>query len=263
MLDDLGSELAVVQLGGATLREQLERPRQLGLDEHVADGKRSAVVLVHIARLRRVAQDQVEDPVQVRLAVVELDAVARELDRRLEEVAPGEASERLVRRLEPECRARNRAGGGADVKALRRAAAEVDVDVIHQRELALVAETGDRDEEVEYARALVARAVHEHEAAGARPGERAFRDPGDERGSDGGVDCVAAGLQDACARLRGLRVAACDCPSHGPRVDVGSEETRAGRSARISVGVPQLPHPDRCVQNAQLTLCTLKITRTS
>ena len=35
----------------------------------------------------------------------------------------------------------------------------------------------------------------------------------------GGVDRVSPRLENACARLRGLRMAACDCPSHGARVD--------------------------------------------
>src|SRR5439155_13732635 len=152
MFDDGPGKLACVELGGALVGEQLQRLREVVLDQRVADGQRGAVLLVHGPRLRRVAQDQVEDAVQVRLPVVELDAIARELDRGLEEVTPRQASERLVRGLKPECGAGNRAGRGADVKALRRAAAEVDVDVFHQGELGVVAEARDRDEEVEYAR---------------------------------------------------------------------------------------------------------------
>ena len=87
---------------------------------------------------------------QVRLAGVELDAVACQLDRRPEEVTPRQPAERLVRRLEPERRAGHRTRGGADVEDLRRAAAEVDVHAIHVRELALVEpEPGHGDEEVE------------------------------------------------------------------------------------------------------------------
>src|SRR5262249_58522910 len=128
-----------------------------------------------------VPEDQVEDAVQVRLPRVELHAVARELDRGLEELAPRQPPERAVRRLEPERRTGDRTRGRADVKPLRRAAAEVDVDLMHPARLALVAEAGDGREEVDHARALVTSAVHEHEPAGARTGERALGDPGDQR----------------------------------------------------------------------------------
>ncbi len=228
VLDDRCAELPRVELGGAPVGEQLQRLREVVLDQRVAGDQRGAVLLVHGPRLRRVAQDQVEDAVQVRLPVVELDAIARELDRGLEEVTPRQASERLVRGLEPECGAGNRAGRGADVKALRRAAAEVDVDVFHQGELGVVAEARDRDEEVEDARTAVARTVDEHEAACAGAGERALRHPRHERGRDGGVDRVAASLQRPRARLRGQPMAACDCPSHGQRVNARVRSLKRG-----------------------------------
>ena len=86
---------------------------------------------------------------QVRLALVQLDAVSREVDRRLEEVAPGERAEGAVRVLQAERGAGDRAGGSADVEDLGRAAAEVHVHAVHVREVAVVeAEPGDGDEEV-------------------------------------------------------------------------------------------------------------------
>src|SRR4029079_12833650 len=96
VLGDLHRQLACVELTGAALGEQLERRREVLLHERVAGRESLAVALVDGARLRRVAQDQVEDRVQVRLARVELDSVTRHLDRGLEKVAPGQTTEGLV-----------------------------------------------------------------------------------------------------------------------------------------------------------------------
>src|SRR5206468_8989215 len=118
VLDDPGAELAGVELLRTVLREQLERVGEVALHERVADLERPIVLLVHRARLGGVPQDQVEDAVQVRLAVVELDAVACRLDRRREQVTPRQAAERAVRGLQAKRGAGDRAGGGADVEAL-------------------------------------------------------------------------------------------------------------------------------------------------
>ena len=171
------------------------------------------------------SQDEVEDAVQVCLTVVELDAVSRQVDRRLEQLAPGERSERAVGVLKAHRGARDRAGWGSDVEDLRRPAAEVHVNAVHVGELAVrQTETRDGDEEVEDAGRAVTGTVDEHEAARTGAGERTFRDPGDERRRDGCVDCIAPGFEHASARLRGQRVAGGNCPFH------------AGRLARISAG---------------------------
>src|SRR5712691_6582132 len=103
---------------------------------------------------------------QVRLAVVQLDAVPRKLDRRREQVAPRQLAERLLRGLETDYGAGHSTRGGADVEDLRRAAAEVHVHPIHLRELThLQPEPGDGDEEIEDAGRAVARAMDQHEAA--------------------------------------------------------------------------------------------------
>src|SRR5439155_9996876 len=116
---------------------------------------------------------------------VEHDAVACELDRGLEEVAPRELAEGAVRCLQADRGAWNCTGGGTDVEDLGRAAAEVDVDAVHLDQVArLQAEARNGDEEVEDASRTVARAVHEHEAARAGAGERALRYPADELGAD-------------------------------------------------------------------------------
>ena len=69
------------------------------------------------------------------------------------------------------------------------------------------AAAGDGDEEVEQARAAVVGAVHEHEAAAARAGERALGDPGGEAGRDAGVDGVSAGREHPRTGLGGHLVA--------------------------------------------------------
>ena len=76
------------------------------------------------------------------------------------------------------------------------------------------AEAGDGDEEVEQPVGPVARAVDEHEAAGARAGERALGHPGGERGGDAGVDGVAALGEHPRARLGGQRVPGGDRALH-------------------------------------------------
>ena len=165
---------------------------------------------------------------QVRLALVQLDAVSRELDRWLEEVAPGERAEGAVRVLQPERGAGDRAGGSADVEDLGRAAAEVHVHAVHVREVAVVeAEPGDGDEEVVDPSGAVTGAVDEHEPARAGAGERALGDPGDERRSDGRVHGVSAGGEHVGACLCGQRVTGCDCPSHASRLARSSETHRA------------------------------------
>src|SRR2546430_1041011 len=88
--------------------------------------RRARPPLVDPPALVGVAEDQVEDRVQVGLRARELDPVAGELDRRSDELRPRPRPVRAVRRLE----ARGSAGDGgrrrADVEDLRRRAVEVD-----------------------------------------------------------------------------------------------------------------------------------------
>src|SRR5207244_5035004 len=98
--------------------EQLEGRGEIGLDERVLHDEALAVPFVHGARFGRVPQDEVEDGVQVRLAVVQLDTVSRQVDRRLEEVAPGKCPEGAVRVLESQGSAGDSAGSGPDVEDL-------------------------------------------------------------------------------------------------------------------------------------------------
>ena len=120
-----------------------------------------------------------------------------------------------MRRLEPADGARHGAGAGADEEHLRRRAVEVDVDGLHVGlRRAAGAAARQRDEEVEEAVGSVPGAVHEQEAAGRGPGERALGDPGGESGGQARIDRVAALGEDLGARLGGEPVPGGDRPSH-------------------------------------------------
>jgi hypothetical protein len=54
---------------------------------------------------------------------------------------------------------------------------------------------------------------------GARAGQRALGDPGDERGRDSRVDGIAAGLEHLRAGPRSQRMSTRDRPSHAERLD--------------------------------------------
>ena len=137
VVGDPVGELAFVQHLAAVFGDQLEGPCEVGLDQRVLQDEAFAVSFVDLPRFGRVAQDEVEDRVQVCLSVVQLDPVPREVDRRPEELAPRERAEGAMRLLQADRRAGDRARGGADVEGLGRAAAEVDVDAVHLGELAL------------------------------------------------------------------------------------------------------------------------------
>src|SRR4029453_13231072 len=100
-----------------------------------------------------VPQDQVEDRVEVRLFLGHLDSHPRELDRRLEELRPGNRSEPPMRSLQPGDDARNGDRSGPDAKDLRKRTVEVDADGLHLANVAaLQPGSGDGDEEVQQAR---------------------------------------------------------------------------------------------------------------
>ena len=214
MLHHRPAEVAAVELSRSTVGEPLERRCEIGHDDSLT--RRDAAMLsVDRPPLGRVAQDQVEDRVQVRLRPGELHSAAGERDRGLEEPAPGQRSVALVRRLEPGDGPRHGAGAGADEEHLRRRTVEVDVDRLHVGlHRAAGAAARQRDEEVEEAVGSVPGAVHEQEAAGRGPGQRAFRDPGGESGRQARIDRIAALGEDLGARLGGEPVPGGDRPSH-------------------------------------------------
>src|SRR5205823_6454987 len=94
---------------------RLEGVREIGENEFVADTEALSIVLVHRPALGRVSKDEVEDRVQIRLRVGQLHPAACELDRRLEQLLPGQGAERALSTLEPE---RRGDGGVNSVPAL-------------------------------------------------------------------------------------------------------------------------------------------------
>ncbi len=139
--DDRTGELARVERASALLRDPFERLAEVGELQEVARKQAGAVgAAVEAAALVGVAQDQVEDRVQVRLRPGELDAVAGELDRRLQELAPGQPSVARVQRLEPGRRSRHGARSRADPEDLGRLAVPAEC---RRRLRASVAASGD------------------------------------------------------------------------------------------------------------------------
>src|SRR5205823_5669189 len=102
---------------------EVRQPQRVAGDEPRAVGP-----AVDTAALVEMAQDQVEDRVEVRLLARDLDAAPRELDRRLQELAPRQPSVRLVDGLEPAGRAGDRARRRADPEDLGRLAVAAEAD---------------------------------------------------------------------------------------------------------------------------------------
>ena len=73
-----------------------------------------AGLAVDRAALGSVTEDEVEDRVQVRLLRGQLHALAGQVDRRLEQPAPGEGAVSLVRSFQPGDGPGNGAGAGSD-----------------------------------------------------------------------------------------------------------------------------------------------------
>ena len=194
--------------------EPLERVGQRGVPEHVADQRRAPLGHEQRARLRRGGGDRREDLEQVRLALVDLDAVAGGGRGRRDQLRRWQPGEALCRGP----RARRRAVGarrtGADVEHLDRVA-EVDVDGQQRRVRRAGLEAASRrlDEEVQQHRRRAGRR-DEHVAAGAEPGEHRLGDERREHGGQRGVDRVAARAQDLRARARCYGMARGDDAAH-------------------------------------------------
>ena len=130
---DAASELAPVEGVGALPREQLERAREL-LHHHAAAGRERPVPSVDAPAVRIVPENSVEDHVQGGLRGVQLDASARRLDRRSQQLRPGHRAVEPVGLGQAGHGAGNGAGSGADQERLGRAAAsEGDVHELHLR----------------------------------------------------------------------------------------------------------------------------------
>ena len=208
----------MVEHGRAFFRELLERAAEVAQREQVAGQQAGAVrAAVDAAPLGRVAQDQVEDRVQVSLLARHLETAARQLDRGLEQLPPGQSAVPSVHRLEPQNRARDGAGGLADVEDLGRlaVAAETDVDRLHlgsRRDGATESRGGD--EEVRHPGGTAVGGKDEGETSRPRAGERALGHPGGKCSRDAGVDGVSTLLEDAGARRGGESVAGCHGALH-------------------------------------------------
>jgi hypothetical protein len=144
------------------LGEPLQRVREVLPDEALPDPE---------SRDRRLAQDEVEDLVQKRLTFVDVDAASRDLDRGRHNIAPRQTSVPAVDFFQSRRRPRDRAGTFADAEVLVLVPRERHGDLFGGGPCS--ARNGD--EEVQ--QSGHSRCVHEHEAAAARPRERALGDP--------------------------------------------------------------------------------------
>ncbi len=217
-LDDRRAELALVDRPHALDGDALERLTEIGQAELVPRLEAAPVrAAVDTAALGGVAQDLIEDRVEMRLRPRERNAAAGELDRGLQQLAPRQPSVGPVNRLEACSRARNGAGGLADPEDLRRVAvaAEPDVDRVHLRTPRHRSATpGRRDEKVRHPRRPPVRGGDQGEATRPRPGQRALGYPGGERGRHAGVGGVPALFEDPRPGPRAQGVTGGDCPLH-------------------------------------------------
>src|SRR6188508_1304641 len=112
------------------LGEQLERVGEIALDESLAGDDPPAFRPEDRLTLLAVAQDEVDDGVQVRLRLGELDTVPGELDRRLHQALPRPRPVHAVDVLQTRRRARHGARSRPDPEDLR-GLDEADVDLLH------------------------------------------------------------------------------------------------------------------------------------
>ena len=164
---------------------------------------------------------------QEQALLVALEPLARERDRRVDELAHSARREALVDDLEAGEQSRHGDRSLADVEHLRAGVAEVDEQLLHLPEAAV----GDPEEAVEHRR-RAARLVHERESAAGRPRQRPLGHEGGERRGEERIDGVAALAQDASAGLGRQRMTGCDGASHPERLlreRPGRQRPRSGR----------------------------------
>ena len=103
--DDLPGQIAAIQAARAFRGNLLQCLREVGKADDVAGEQTRAVrPAVQPPAFGGVAQDQVEDCVQMGLSAIQLDPVTRQLERRLDHLAPGQPSVGAVHGLEPGAR---------------------------------------------------------------------------------------------------------------------------------------------------------------
>ena len=119
--DQPPGQLPVVESVRAAGGDPLERGRERAHDEAFA-GAQGPSSAVHLLPLGLATQHVVEHGVEERLLAGQLDAVARQLDRRREQPRPGQRAEAPVGCGQARDRTRDGARCGADQKGLRRVA---------------------------------------------------------------------------------------------------------------------------------------------
>jgi hypothetical protein len=105
---DQAADLARVELLCALVADRLERRDELAQVELVTGDETFAGATVDGAPLIGVAEDEIEDRVQIRLLARQLDAGARQLDRRRDQRSPRRRPVSAVHALEAERDARDR-----------------------------------------------------------------------------------------------------------------------------------------------------------
>ena len=231
-------QLAAVEVGGAVLGRAARafrrgRPSPAGRPRGV--GRRSSRTAPGPPAVCR----RIRSRISCRKACgrVQLDAVAGVLDRRLQQHAPGQACRSgdvppPARPRPPAPRRRPARSGRA---ASTRTRSRPPTSSIARASPGGSPRPGTVTKWSSSARRAVPSPVDEHEAARARPCERALGDPGDERGRDAGVDGVAAVRQHLRARLGGERMARCDCATHPSRLLGVGRYPRLAAVTRTSV----------------------------
>ena len=222
-------ERAAIDALAPLVREELERTRQAGLLQPPAGTKQRAVRRIDPrARVHRHHGCQHRQAGGVRRR--EVDAVARQAQRGLDEALPLQPAVRSPEQLEPG----GHSGNGARCRAhcvVHELLAERHVEVEQLgRMLPLArAETRHRDEEVEVP-GLAGRGVPvDRVPAAEEAGHHCLRDTGGEAGRDRRVRRRAALLEDLPACVRRRRVPGCNASIHGGLLPYSATVVSAAR----------------------------------
>jgi hypothetical protein len=205
MSGDSLRDLAVVEAFRPLGADSFERVRELGHPETLADPESPARPVEGIS-LRRMAQQRIEDLVEIRTRLVEDCTVPGEPSSGREQLRPGHRSPAAVSLPQPEPRPRHGDRCRAGVEDL------LGVAEVHDELEELVGRgrlPRHRHEEVEKVRPGVAGEMDEEEASPAEAGKRALADPGDGRRRDARVDRVATCAENIRSRPGGERMTGC------------------------------------------------------
>ena len=165
---------------------------------------RTPVVAVHRVALGRMAQQPVEDLVQIPLRRRQLEAFARQRSRRRNELRPRHPPPPGMRLPRPERGAWHRDRRRTRPEELLRIAVEIDRQLQERARRRPPAAPSRRSRARPSSRRSL---VHEHEPAAARARQRALAHPRRERSRDTSINSRAACSQYPCSRLGGQRMA--------------------------------------------------------